>query len=46
MSEAEFAHSSADGTDGHGDMGLRGERGRMGEDGGVLDMAGDGRLMR
>lgn len=38
-SEAECAQSSADGMDGHGDMGLRGESGCMGEEGGVLDIA-------
>lgn len=39
MSAAESGHSSADGMEGHGDMGLRGERGCMGEEGGVSDIA-------
>lgn len=39
MSAAESGPSSADGMEGHGDMGLRGERGCMGEEGGVSDIA-------
>lgn len=39
VSAAESGHSSADGIDGHGDMGASGERGCMGEEGGVSDIA-------